>query len=127
MSRLRRRAAGVLLVVDGAGAALAFAALLPFLATHAATVVATVVARAAIGAVELVAGMFLLQEREPGARLGRIAAGLTAVGGTLAIGFRLAPSSVDPSMRLPTVAGYWLFAILVLALTRRGSPAKGSS
>ncbi|HUF47674.1 MAG TPA: hypothetical protein VMM93_07645 [Vicinamibacterales bacterium] len=120
MSALRRRAAGVLLVVDGAGAAMTLAMLLSVIATHQPTAIVMVIVRAVAGAIELVGGMLLLQAREPGVTVARTGAVAAAVAGTLGIGLRLAPSSLDPSMRMPVVVGYWLFAVVVVGLTRQG-------
>ncbi len=115
-ARIRRKTAAWLLLADALSAAVGVATLLPGLAMHAAPVIARIVLRAGAGMLEGAGGFRLLNGRASGAALGRAGSLVAALYVTLGIGFRLAPSSLDPSLRLPMVALYWLFAAIVWLL-----------
>ena len=121
-SRVRhpvRRLVAFLLMLDAALAAVGVASALSGAAGHATLVLVMIALRALIAALEA-AGAWLLAGDRPAARPIVCAAVVAAaVWVTAGVGFRLAPTNLDPVFRLPTVAAYWTVALLVLALVRR--------
>lgn len=120
-SSTRRKAAAWLLLADALSAAIGVAMLLPGLPMHAPPVIAMIALRAGAGLLEGAGGFRLLEGGASGAALGRAGSLVAALYVALGIGFRLAPSSLDPSLRLPMVVLYWAFAAIVWLLLAGGA------
>lgn len=111
--RVRRWAAAGLLGVDALSAVVGVASLLPGILAHSPVVIAMVLLRAASGWLEGAAALRLFDNRSGAVPLARTGVLLAAFYATLGIGLRLAPTNLDPSLRLPTVVMYWLLAAVV--------------
>ena len=109
----------MLLFIDALSAALGVASALPGLFAHGAPALAAIALRGATGALEATAAWLLLGDRLSGVPIARLAVVLAAVYATLGVGLRLAPTNLDPAARMPVVAGYWAYALVVLTLLRR--------
>jgi hypothetical protein len=117
--RVVPRLIGAGLVLDAVWAGLGVASGLAGAAGHSALVLVMIALRALTGALE-VTGAWLLANDRPAARpIVRSAAVAAAGWMTLGVGFRLAPSSLDPAFRLPVVGLYWVCALFVLAILNR--------
>jgi len=114
-----RKLLAILLLGEALRNALWLTALLPSMVWRDFETVVLVAVRAAVSAVEIVGGVLLLENRQRGAALARIALPVSAVLVTLEIGWRLSPSDVDPTFRWWIVAGYWLYAIAASVWLRR--------
>ena len=115
-----RRLVAFLLTLDAALAAVGVASVLAGAAGHATLVLVMIALRALTAALEAAGAWLLIGRRPAGVPIVRAAVVAAAVWVTAGIGFRLAPTNLDPAFRLPTVAAYWMVALLVLALLRRG-------
>ena len=105
----------VLLMVEALKAAAWVAALVSTLPARDSLTLAVIALRAAVSAVQIVSSVLLFENRPPGATLARWAF-LTSAGLlTLEIGFRLAPSNLDPTFRWWIVGGYWVYASVAAA------------
>jgi len=106
-----RRLLAVLLLAEVVRTAFWIAALLPSLGWRGHWILLLVVARAGVGALQIASSVLLFEERARGVRLAPIALISSALLLTLEIGFRLAPSDVDPSFRWWIVGAYWVYAM----------------
>lgn len=110
-----RRVIGVALMVDGLATALWFTTLLGSLGTRDPLSVAAILARVGVGAFCVIAGWLVTQRRPPGDALAVGAAAATALLVTAGTIWRLLPTNLDPTWRLPVAGVYW-FAAVVIAL-----------
>ena len=110
-----RRVIGVALMVDGLATALWFTTLLGSLGTREPLSVAAILARVGVGALCVIAGWLVTQRRPPGNALAPVAAAATAFVVTAGTVWRLIPTNLDPSWRLPVAGAYWC-AVLVIGL-----------
>ncbi len=110
-----RRVIGVALMVDGLATALWFTTLLSSLGTRDPVSVAAILARVAVGALCVIAGWLVTQRRPPGDTLAPYAAAAAAILVTAGTVWRLLPTNLDPTWRLP-VAGVYCCAAVVIAL-----------
>lgn len=108
-----RRVIGVALMVDGLATALWFTTLLGSLGTRDPLSVAMILARVFAGALCLIAGWLVTQRRPPGDALAIVAAALTALFVTAGIVWRLIPTNLDPTWRLPVAGLYWCAAAVI--------------
>lgn len=108
-----RRVIGVALMVDGLATALWFTTLLGSLGTREPLSVAAILARLGVGAVCVIAGWLVTQRRPPGDGLAPVAAAATALVVTAGTVWRLIPTNLDPSFRLPVAGLYWGAAVVI--------------
>lgn len=108
-----RRVIGVALMVDGLATALWFTTLLSSLGTREPLSVAAILARVGVGALCVIAGWLVTQRRPPGDTLAPIAAAATALVVTAGMVWRLIPTNLDPSFRLPVAGLYWSAAVVI--------------
>jgi hypothetical protein len=108
-----RRVIGVALMVDGLATALWFTTLLGSLGTREPLSVAAILARLGVGAVCVIAGWLVTQRRPPGDGLAPMAAVATALVVTAGTVWRLIPTNLDPSFRLPVAGLYWGAAVVI--------------
>lgn len=108
-----RRVIGVALMVDGLATALWFTTLLSSLGTREPLSVAAILARVGVGALAVIAGWLVTQRRPPGDALAPIAAAATALVVTAGTVWRLIPTNLDPSLRLPVAGLYWCAAVVI--------------
>ncbi|HYN10374.1 MAG TPA: hypothetical protein VES67_23505 [Vicinamibacterales bacterium] len=106
-----RRLLGAFLIVEAALAALSTLQSLPALPGYDPIAVALILARAAVGALQLSSGFLLVEKRPAGPALGQAALLASAIVTTLTVGYRLAPSDVYYWIRWQFVAGYWAYAV----------------
>ena len=86
---------------------------------HDASVIAVILARGLVGALQFTAGWLLSQRRPTGIVVARWAIVGASVWVLLAVGFNLAPTGVYPWWRSQATAAYGLYAgALLLALNR---------
>lgn len=112
-----RRVIGVALMVDGLTTAMWFTTLLGSLGTRDPLRVATILARVGVGALCVIAGWLVTQRRPPGEALAVIAAAATALLVTAGTVWRLLPTNLDPTWRLPVAGLYWCAAgVIALVL-----------
>lgn len=109
-----RRVLGVLLMVDGLAAALWFTTLLASLSGREALSVAVIVARAGAGALAVIGGWLITQRRPPGEQLAIAAAVATSALVTIGAIWRLLPTNLDPSFRMPVVGVYWGVTLVIV-------------
>ena len=74
--------------------------------------IALILAGGAVGALQAVSGLMLLEGRPQGAALGQASLVLSAILTLLVVGFRLAPSDVYYWLRWKYVAGYLVYAVV---------------
>jgi hypothetical protein len=92
---------------------------LPSIGMFAAGPLLVVVARAVVGALQLISGWLLFGARPPAVPIARIAVVSSAVVTTVGIGGRLAPTDLDPAFRWYAVAAYWAYALGLRWLLKR--------
>jgi hypothetical protein len=109
----------LLLVVEGLSTGLWIARLVPRLSAFDALVVALMVARGLVGAMQLTGGVFLMGRRPAAVPLSQWALIASAALTTLEIGARMAPANVVPGFRWPLVGAYWVYAIGAVLYLRR--------
>lgn len=114
-----RRVVGVALMVDGLTAALWFTTLLSSLGTRDPASVAAIVARVVVGAMAVIGGWLFVQRRPPGGVLAVTAAVATAALVTVGTVWRLLPTNLDPSLRVPVATAYWVAALVVAVVATR--------
>ena len=114
-----RRVIGAILIVEAAVAGLATLQAIPALAGYDAIAVVLILARAVIGALQLISGVQLLERRESGPTLATTALALSAIVTTMVVGFRWAPSDIYYWYRWQFVAGYWIYAAAAIWYLRR--------
>jgi hypothetical protein len=107
------RLAAFLLVIDALLTGVWLANLLPVLAAYDLLVFALLIARGFTAAALFTGGWLLLGDRPAAAAIARGALLVSAMLLTIEIGFRLAPSNLDPTFRWPLVVLYWLYALAV--------------
>src|SRR5262245_33937814 len=114
-----RRVIGGILIVEAAIAGLATLQAIPALAGYDPIAIVLILAGAAIGALQLISGVQLLEQRASGPTLATTALALSAIVTTMVVGFRLAPSDVYYWYRWQFVAGYWIYAGAAIWYLRR--------
>jgi hypothetical protein len=114
-----RRLVGAILIVEAAIAALGTLQSIPALPGYDAIAIVLILARAGIGALQLISGVLLMEQRGSGPALATIALGLSAIVTTMVVGFRWAPSDVYYWYRWQFVAGYWVYAVIGVLYLRR--------
>ena len=117
--RVFRNGLALLLFTEVVVSSLGIAQLLPSIGYRRPLDWLFLMARAVITALELIAAASLSNARE--ARLllaGRVLLGSAGLL-TLELGFRLAPSNLDPTFRWWIVGGYWAYALVVQWGARR--------
>lgn len=107
-----RRLIGVALMVDGLVVALWFTTLLDSLGTRDPLSVAAIVVRLLLGALCVIAGWLVTQRRPPGDALAPAVTMATALVVTAGTVWRLIPTNLDPSWRLPVAGLYWCAAVI---------------
>ena len=114
-----RQLLALLLVLEGIATPIWIARLLPSLAAYDALVLVVIVARLVTAAGLFMGGWLLTNQRPAAAPIARAALLVSAVLTTMEIGFRMAPSNLDPTFRWPVVALYWVYALGVSWYLRR--------
>ncbi|HEX7780084.1 MAG TPA: hypothetical protein VF424_12625 [Vicinamibacterales bacterium] len=109
---LVRRLLGVILIGEAALAGFSVTQSLPALPGYDAISIALILAGGAVGALQAVSGLMLLEGRPQGAALGQASLVLSAILTLLVVGFRLAPSDVYYWLRWKYVAGYLVYAVV---------------
>lgn len=99
-----------LLVIDGVATELWVSGLLPTLAVYDGLALGVVALRAVTGVLAGTSGWLLAVGRPPGALLARWTLPSSALLTTLGVGWRLAPSNLDPALRWYYVIAYWTYA-----------------
>jgi hypothetical protein len=99
-----------LLILEAVQSALWITRLLPSLAVRDRTTIALVVLRAAISALQMVAGVQLRANRMSAAPLARATLLASAALIPFEIGWRLAPTNLDPTYRWWVVGAYLVYA-----------------
>ncbi len=115
-----------LLIIESLFAGLYVGRLVPALAGHDLSVVAVILARGGVGALQFAAGWMLANRRPPGPALAGWAWLAAAVWTTLAVGLNLAPTMVYPWWRWQVTAAYCAYAAVGILIVRRlsaGPPA----
>ena len=107
-----------LLVLEGASSALWIARLLPAMGVRGWTVIVLVAARGLVSSLQFVSAMLLRTRRANGPPLARAALAGSSALITLEVGFRMVPTSVDPTFAWWIVGGYWAYAALAIWLLR---------
>ena len=114
-----RRVLSFLFLIESLFAALYLSQLISALPGHDASVIAVILARGGVGALQFTAGSLLSQRRLTGIVVARWAIVCAAFWVLLAVGFNLAPTSVYPWWRTQATAAYGLYAgALLLAVNR---------
>jgi hypothetical protein len=108
----------LILVAEAALAGLSVAQSLPALPGYDAISIALILAGGAVGALQAVSGLMLLEGRPQGAALGRASLVFSAILTLLVVGFRLAPSDVYYWLRWKYVAGYSVYAVVGIWVLR---------
>ena len=121
IASLVRYVLGPLLMIEALVTSVWIARHLSGLMARDAVTIAIVVARGLVGALALVSGMWLIDRRPIGAATARVALVASAVLTTLELGWRLAPSNLDPAWRWPVVAGSWIYAAVWLIVLGRST------
>jgi hypothetical protein len=116
-----RQALAFLLILEAIVTEIWIAGLLPSLAAYDAVVLVLVVARAIIAAALFMGGWLLLNQRPAAAPIAGPALLVSAGLMTVEIGFRMAPSNLDPTFRWPVVGLYWVYALVASWYLRRQS------
>lgn len=119
MTRWSRGLLSFLLLAEALSTAFWIAGIVPKLASHDAQVVAMVVARGLVGALQLGSGAFLLAGRPSAPVLAQFALLLSAILVMLEVGFAFTPTSLDPMYRWPTVLVYGVYALGWVVVLRR--------
>jgi hypothetical protein len=107
------RLAAFLLVIDALLAVLWLANQVPALAGQDALVIVLLIARGFTAAALFIGGWLLLERRPAAFAIARSALLVSAALITIEVGFRQAPSNLDPTFRWPVVVLYWLYALAV--------------
>ena len=100
---------------------------LPGLMARDAVTIVVIAARAVIGALGLMSGMWLIERRRIGVGAARVTLIASALLTTLELGWRLAPSNLDPAWRWPAVTGAWIYALAWLIVLRKSSGRERSA
>jgi hypothetical protein len=117
-----RTTLAVLLAVEALNSTLWAARIISAAPAYDAVVLFMVLLRVAVSALQGVSAWMLTGRALPAIAFARPAFALSAVLLVFEIGFRLSPSSIQPGLRLPSVAAYILYAlscIRALALVER--------
>ncbi len=114
-----RRLLGFVLLLEAALAALATLRAVPSLPGYDAIANIVILARAAVGALQLAGGLMLVERKPPGPALARAALLASAVVTMLVVGLRLAPSDVYYWIRWQFVASYWAYVLVGIWILRR--------
>jgi hypothetical protein len=101
---------GFLFLLEAALTGLWITRLLPSLGVYDATADVLIASRALVGAVELMTWWLIHGRRPTAVPLARVVLVASAVLTTLEIGWRIAPSNMDPAWRWPYVTAYWIYA-----------------
>jgi hypothetical protein len=108
------RLAGLLLACEAILTVARLSRAITMLAAHDPVVLAILVLRAAIAALQFTASAMLFRRADAAERFARAAWGTSAILFVFEIGFGLAPSSVFPSHRWPIVAAYGAYVLAVI-------------
>lgn len=108
-----------LLILEAVNSGLWIARLLPSLGVRGWTVIALVAARGLVSSVEIVSAVMLRMRRPSGPPLARMALLASAILMPLEIGFRLVPTSMDPTYRWWVAGAYWAYVAVVVRLLPR--------
>ena len=116
-----------LLIVEALMTSVWIARHLPGLFARDAATIAIIAVRAIVGVLALMSGVWLIERRPIAAATARVTLVASAILTTLELGWRLAPTNVDPAWRWPVVAGAWIYAgaALVVLSRAKGMPAGG--
>jgi hypothetical protein len=117
--RQRVRVIAFLLIAEGVYALFWLVQLLPSLGWRDRSSVALMLARGAVGAMQLSTGSGLASGRRSAASLARWALVLSAGLLTIELGWRMTPTNLDPTYRWPVVAAYWIYVGVAIWLLRR--------
>jgi hypothetical protein len=113
------RVLSFLFLIESFLAALYLSQLISALPGHDASVIAVILARGGVGALQFTAGWLLSQRRPTGIVLARWAIVCAAFWVLLAVGFNLAPTDVYPWWRSQATAAYGLYAAVIWLLIQR--------
>ena len=120
------RAVSALFLLESLLAALYLSQLISALPGHDTSVIAVILARGLVGALQFTAGWLLGARRQTGVVVARWAIVGAALWELLAVGFNLAPTSVYPWWRTQATAAYGLYAgallLAVNSLAKKSSP-----
>lgn len=109
---------GFLLLFEAVLTGMWIARLLPTIGIYDVVALIVMANRAVVGAAELLAWWLIRTKRPLAIPLTRIVLVASAVLTTLEIGWRLAPSNIDPAWRWWYVGGYWVYASFWLVYLR---------
>ena len=107
------RVLGVLFIAESFLAALYLSQLISALPGHDASVIAVILARGLVGALQFTAGWLLAARRATGLVVARWAIVCAVTWELLAVGFNLAPTSVYPWFRWQVTGAYALYAAVM--------------
>ena len=127
IASLVRYVLGPLLMIEALVTSVWIARHLSGLMARDGVTIAVVAARALVGALALVSGMWLIERRPIAVATARLTLVASAVLTTLELGWRLAPSNLDPAWRWPVVAASWIYALAWLIVLRRSTSAARES
>lgn len=116
-----RQALAFLLSLEAIVTVIWIAGLLPSMAAYDASVLGLIAGRAIVAAALFMGGWLLLHQRPAAAPIARSALLVSAGLMTVEIGFRMAPTNLDPTFGWPVVMLYWLYALGVWWYLRRES------
>jgi hypothetical protein len=109
--RVLRLLPASLLLVEALSTGLRLASLVSTLVVYGPVALGMLALRGLVGAAQFTGGWLLLSERPTAAPIARMALLASAALTTLEIGFRLAPTNQDPSLRWYLVAVYWAYTL----------------
>lgn len=118
--------AATLLAIEGALGALWVTGRLALIASTDPGPIAVILARAVVGALQLTGAWLLFERRDAAVPIARVAVLGSVIVTTVGIGWRLAPTNLDPALRWYFVGAYWVYALALLSVIRRvGRSAAG--
>ena len=121
-----RNVVAFLLILQAAITSVWVAGHLSGLGGYDAIVIVAFVARAMVGALQLMSGWWLLDNRSIAFTLARVALVSSALLTTIELGWRIASTNLDHAWRTPAIIGEWIYAAIALWFLRRrdSSPSK---
>ena len=105
------RILALLLIAEGVWTLVWFTQLMSSLGWRDRSSVVAILARVAVGAMQLTTGWGLANRRPSAASFARWVLLLSAVLLTIELGAHVTPSDLDPTWRWPVVVGYWLYVL----------------
>ena len=121
ITSLVRFVLGPLLIVEALMTSLWIARHISGMTSRDTITIVLFVIRAITGAFAVVSGVWLIERRPIARPIARAVLLASAMLTTLELGFRLAPSSLDPAWRWPVVVASWIYAAVWLIVLRRST------